>query len=100
MNPSNYYAVIFTSEKAEFTEGYDEMAKAMEELAMKQPGFIGFDSIRGADGKGITVSYWKTEQHIQDWKENAAHKVAQEKGRRQWYANYSVRVCKVEREYP
>lgn len=48
---------------------------------------------------GITVSYWDSLAAIQQWKENAAHKIAQEKGKQQWYERYSVRGCKAEREY-
>jgi heme-degrading monooxygenase HmoA len=36
---------------------------------------------------------------IKNWKENSAHKIAQEKGKTEWYKNYSVRICKVERAY-
>ncbi|OUM89395.1 antibiotic biosynthesis monooxygenase family protein [Parageobacillus thermoglucosidasius] len=48
---------------------------------------------------GITVSYWDSLATIQQWKENAAHKIAQEKGKQQWYERYSVRGRKAKREY-
>ena len=52
-----YYAVIFSSRRASVDEGYGAMADRMEELAAAQPGFLGVESTRGADGFGITVSY-------------------------------------------
>lgn len=94
-----YYAVIFTSQRTEGDHGYEAMAKQMVELASQQPGFLGVDSIRDKNGIGITVSYWDSLEAIQQWKEHAAHQIAQEKGKKQWYERYSVRVCKVEREY-
>jgi heme-degrading monooxygenase HmoA len=75
------------------------MAKQMVELASKQPGFLGVESVRNENGIGITVSYWDSLETIQQWKKHAVHKIAQEKGKQQWYHRYSVRVCKVEQEY-
>ena len=92
-----YYAVIFTSQRADGDRGYGEMAERMVELASKQPGFLGVESAR--EGLGITVSYWESEAAIAAWKQQAEHRVAQERGRSDWYAAYRTRVCRVEREY-
>ena len=51
-----YYAVIFTSRRTDVAEGYDDMSAKMVEMASQQPGFLGVESARGADGLGITVS--------------------------------------------
>lgn len=94
-----YYAVIFTSKKRELAPGYDEMAAKTEALASSQPGYLGIESARGADGLGITVSYWTSLEAIAAWKANLDHKVAQETGRRSWYGAYAVRIARVERAY-
>ncbi len=94
-----YYAVIFTSQRTGVDEGYDAMARRMTELAAQQPGFLGIESVRGADGVGITVSYWQSAEAIAQWKAQSEHRVAQAKGRAVWYGRYQLRVCKVEREY-
>ncbi|KAB7672861.1 antibiotic biosynthesis monooxygenase family protein [Bacillus sp. B1-b2] len=94
----SYYAVIFSSQRTDGDNGYGKMAKTMEELASKQKGFLGIESARDSE-LGITVSYWETLEDITSWKEHAAHKTAQDKGKREWYKNYKVRICKVEREY-
>jgi heme-degrading monooxygenase HmoA len=96
---SSYYAVIFTSMKNKTAPGYDEMAVQMERLSSCQEGFLGIQSVRGDDGVGITVSYWRSLKDIANWKNQSEHKLAQQKGRADWYAGYEVRVCKVEREY-
>ncbi|MUT64583.1 antibiotic biosynthesis monooxygenase [Paenibacillus sp. NEAU-GSW1] len=80
-------------------KGYGAIAERMEELARRQPGFIGVESVRDASGSGITVSYWESLEAIRDWKRNEEHLSAQQKGRDQWYSQYRVRICKVEREY-
>ena len=95
--PAPYYAVIFTSVKNETTEGYKEMARKMEELAKEQPGYLGFESAR--EDLGISVSYWKDIESIKKWKANSEHLIAQEKGRKHWYASYKIRIAKVERDY-
>lgn len=51
-----YYAVIFSSFKCE-DSGYKKMAGKMEDLAKKQPGYLGFESAR--EELGISISYWK-----------------------------------------
>lgn len=92
-----YYAVIFTSTLTENIEGYQEMAKKMENLAKQQNGFLGIDSAR--EELGISVSYWETLDAIKNWKQNSEHILAQQKGRNTWYNWYNTRICKVEREY-
>jgi len=92
-----YYAVIFTSTQNENIEGYGEMADKMEEFAKRQDGFLGIDSAR--EGIGLTVSYWSSLESIKNWKQHSEHLIAQQKGRKDWYSWYNVRICKVEREY-
>lgn len=92
-----YYAVIFTNTRTSRDHGYNVMAGQMEKLARQQPGFLDFESARS--DLGISISYWKTKEAIANWKENVDHKVAQEKGIKEWYSWYKVRVCIVEREY-
>lgn len=94
-----YYAVIFTSLRTEGDHGYGSMADRMVELASGQPGFLGVESARGSDGLGITVSYWESTEAIARWKADAEHRLAQETGKERWYADYEVRVAKVERAY-
>jgi glutathione S-transferase len=95
------YAVVFSSQLASGTpaEQYEETAHAMVELAKKQPGFLGIESARGADGFGITVSYWDSLQAIAQWKADPRHRKVQSRGRTNFYARYEVRVCTVDRGY-
>ncbi|MCP3809473.1 MULTISPECIES: antibiotic biosynthesis monooxygenase family protein [Paenibacillus] len=94
-----YYAAIFTSERTEGDSGYGVMGDKMVELAAQQPGFLGVESVRDHNGVGITVSYWESLDAIKNWKHNELHKVAQEKGKSEWYKTFGLRVSKVERDY-
>ncbi|MDB4967982.1 MAG: hypothetical protein JWN44_3671 [Myxococcales bacterium] len=95
-----YVAIIFTSMRtADDDAGYQAMAVEMERLAARQPGYLGIESARGADGLGISVSYFRTADDARGWKAHADHLGAQRLGRERWYRAYSVRIAEVQREY-
>lgn len=92
-----YYAVIFTSIRTEGDNGYSGMSEKMLALARQQDGFLGVEFAR--EETGITVSYWRDLDSIRKWKENLDHSRAREKGRKEWYQAFKVRISRVEREY-
>jgi anti-anti-sigma factor len=96
-------AVIFTNRlrvgDRERIAAYDAAAARMEELAARQPGYLGIESVRGDDGVGITVSYWESADAAAGWKRDAEHLAAQHDGREHWYEWYRVRVATIDREY-
>jgi heme-degrading monooxygenase HmoA len=94
-----YYAVIFTSRRTAGDHGYGAMAERMVDLGSRYEGFLGIESARGPDGLGITVSYWRDEASIAAWKRDTEHQKAQRGGQQTWYADYEVRVARVERAY-
>ena len=92
-----YYAVIFTTVLTNNLADYEKTAIRMEELAKLQDGYLGIESTRNEIG--ITVSYWKDLASITKWKNNIEHTEARDRGREQWYQQYQLRICKVERDY-
>lgn len=92
-----YYAVIFITTLEERTEGYADMSKLMVELSSQQEGFLGIESVR--KDLGITICYWRDEKSIRGWYENDLHRIAQQKGRSEWFKSLRIRVARVEREY-
>jgi heme-degrading monooxygenase HmoA len=95
-----YWVVMFTSRHSGAdAEAYAKMGDAMEALAASQPGFLGIESTRDAEGVGITLSFWASEQAIHDWKRVAAHTQAQRLGHERWYQDFALRVARVERAY-
>ena len=93
-----YWAVLFTSQRTSGEQGYGAMAERMLALAQDQPGYLGVESVRDASGLGITLSYWSDEESIRPWKAVAEHRVAQELGKSRWYADFALRVARVERQ--
>ncbi|HWD13632.1 antibiotic biosynthesis monooxygenase [Pseudochrobactrum sp. sp1633] len=95
-----YYVVAFSSQRtADDDTGYGDMAGQMVELAEKQDGYLGIESVRDASGFGITNSYWRDEECIRQWKRNVDHLAAQKQGRALWYEAYALRIARVERAY-
>lgn len=95
-----YYAVVFTARRAaDDGHAYGAVAQRMVDLGARYDGFLGIESARGADGIGITVSYWRDEAAILAWKRDTEHEKAQRGGREAWYEAYEVRIARVERAY-
>ena len=97
MKETAKYAVIFVSQLSRDTRGYTQMSEEMVTRVKQQPGFLGFDSVRGDDGVGITVSYWESLEAIDGWKTDVAHGRAQRLGREHWYENFALHVARIER---
>ena len=95
-----YLAVIFTSIQRDGPlDGYGQTAMEMVRLAAGQDGYIGFESARDENGTGITISYWRDDNSIKNWKRQADHMAAPKAGRNQWYQPYVTRIARVERHY-
>jgi heme-degrading monooxygenase HmoA len=99
-NQAGQIAVIFANQRtAKDAEGYAAAAVAMEELARRQPGFCNVVSARGADGFGITVSYWADEASAKAWRDHPEHSQIRDTGRDRWYSSYTLDVVSVTRSY-
>ena len=94
-----YYVVAFSSTRRDGDHGYGAMADTMVELALRQPGCLGVESAREADGFGITNSYWADEASLIAWRNEAKHTLARKLGNERWYEHYELRVARVERAY-
>lgn len=95
-----YYAVIFSSQRnGQDEDGYGATALRMSELAREQPGFLGMETTRDADGFGITAAYFESEAAITGWRDNAEHAAARARGRNEWYEHFELRIARVERAY-
>jgi heme-degrading monooxygenase HmoA len=79
--------------------GYAAAAARMDALAAAQPGYRGVDSVRDADGLGITLSYWADEASAIAWRDHPEHAATREQGRECWYDDYAVTVASVTRDY-
>ncbi|WP_026695242.1 antibiotic biosynthesis monooxygenase family protein [Peribacillus kribbensis] len=93
-----YYAVIFTSKRTEGDKGYGGMSEKLAELVQGEDGFLGMESVRDETGAGITVSYWKSLDAINEWRNHSVHKAAKKRGREEWYEGFALRITRVEKD--
>lgn len=93
-------AVIFMSVRTSADDtGYAKASEAMDQLAASQPGYRGMESTRGADGFGITVSFWADEASAKAWRDHPEHKAIRDRGRERWYLSYEIAVGEIDRSY-
>ena len=92
------FAVIFKAEIAQLDAEYGDMAAHMRELAISRYGCTQFTSCTEGN-REIAISYWESQDQIRRWKQDAAHLVAQDKGRSKWYSAYTVEVVELVRSY-
>lgn len=98
--PPGAIAVIFLSARSDAdAEVYGAAAEAMEAAASRVDGYLGIDSVRGADGVGITISWWRDETAALAWRDDADHARIRDSGRAIWYDWYRVIVTTVDRAY-
>ena len=92
-----YYAVIFTSILDHHDPEYYRINDLLRKQADKMEGFLGEDSAR--NDYGISVSYWRDLDSIEVWRQNSEHRWAKEKGKKDFYKAYNIRIARVEKEY-
>jgi heme-degrading monooxygenase HmoA len=91
---SGFYAVIFSSTKSDNLEGYSEMDEITMQLASKQIGYMGYESLTNQT-KTIFISYWESMEAIEAWRHDTTHKMAKA-GAQKWYKRYLSQICRVE----
>ncbi|MBB2896130.1 antibiotic biosynthesis monooxygenase [Pseudomonas sp. AS2.8] len=93
--PEDCVVIAFISQRADEDPAYERMAARMLELAQAQPGFLGVESVRGADGLGITLSYWTDQAAVAAWGAHPEHRQAQRLGQARWYRWHDTRVLRL-----
>jgi heme-degrading monooxygenase HmoA len=94
-----YYVAVFTTVRTPEQAGYGETNARMEELVKEVPGYLGMDHAQTPGGLGITVGYFRDADALTEWRSNAEHRAAQQRGRAEWYRSYTLHVAKVERSH-
>ncbi|AOM39509.1 antibiotic biosynthesis monooxygenase family protein [Xenorhabdus hominickii] len=95
-------AVIFEVEIAENqSERYFDTAAAIRPLLDTIPGFISVERFQSLShsNKYLSLSYWRDEESIKQWRVAYQHQEAQVLGRNGVFADYRLRVAAVIRDY-
>lgn len=95
-------AVIFEVWPAEGEKShYLDLAAALKTELLTIDGFISverFQSITEPD-KMLSLSFFRDEQAVMQWRNTSAHRATQAKGRAGVFADYRLRVASVLRDY-
>lgn len=95
-------AVIFeVIPAAGYKQEYLDMAAALKPQLEKVKGFLSierFQSIYHPE-KILSLSFWESEEAIQQWRNLELHRSAQSKGRKYIFKDYHLRIAQVVRDY-
>ena len=88
--------------RPELQEKYVAWVARMRDLASKMPGFISHKGFRADDGERVSIVEFESEEAQRAWRMHPEHVAAQIKGRKDFYEEYRIQVCVLQREsaYP
>ena len=95
-------AVIFEVEPHEDQrQAYLDIATGLKPLLEEMDGFISverFESL-ATPGRLLSLSFWRDEAAVREWRNLEAHRAAQCTGRAEVFRGYRLRVAQVLRDY-
>src|SRR5882757_47871 len=82
-------------------DAYLDIAATLKPLLSGIDGFLSierFDSLT-EPGKMLSLSFWRDEAAVAQWRQLEMHRDAQQKGRHGIFADYRLRIAEVHRDY-
>jgi len=95
-------AVIFEAIPAEGKwDAYLDLAGRLRPELDNIEGFISIERFQSIvnPGKVLSLSFWKDEASITQWRKMELHRMAQKKGRDSIFEDYRIRIASVVRDY-
>ena len=95
-------AVIFeVLPHAEHHQAYLDTAADLRPLLEQIEGFLSIERFESLSqpGKLLSLSFWRDETAVQQWRTLEVHRQAQAAGRSHLFADYRLRVAEVRRDY-
>ncbi len=82
-------------------EGYLAMAAGLRDELATIDGFISVERFESLTepGKMLSLSFWRDEDALSQWRARERHREAQRAGRARMFSNYRLRVACVIRDY-
>ncbi len=93
-------AVIFEVEPAD-RDAYFSIAAELRPLLDEMDGFISIERFQSLNDNSriLSLSFWRDEAAIKQWRNLEAHRAAQSAGRAEVFRDYRLRVAGVLRDY-
>ncbi|AWH87444.1 antibiotic biosynthesis monooxygenase family protein [Limnobaculum parvum] len=95
-------AVIFEVQiKPGHKQAYLDLAAELKPLLSEIDGFISIERFESLSepGKVLSLSFWRDEQAVQQWRQLALHRQAQAKGRATIFNDYRLKIAGIIRDY-
>lgn len=92
--------VLFRNHPKEGTYGdeYRSLSRDLVKTVSALPGFLSVGEFKGPSGEVLILAEFESDEAVGQWREHPEHRAAQ--GRRdEFYADYTVQVCTVDRSY-
>lgn len=82
-------------------QDYLDIAAELRLLLDEIDGFISIERFESLTepGKILSLSFWRDEKAVHEWRQIETHRAAQVKGRDYVFENYRLRVAEVIRDY-
>jgi len=96
------HAVIFEVwPEEEGRQEYLDIAAALRPRLEQIDGFISIERFQSLTdpAKVLSLSFWRDDAAIAEWRRVEAHRMAQAKGRGQLFRDYRLRIASVVRDY-
>ena len=84
--------------KSDALQEYMPWAKRMCEIATRMPGYISHKVFIAEDGERVTIVEFESAAALRAWSTHPEHVDAKKKGRKDFYLDYRVQVCELQRE--
>lgn len=83
----------------EHVEEYNRWAAKIHDIAVNTPGFISIKTFTADDGERVSIVEFESEETLLAWRNQPDHLEAQELGRKVFYSEYHIQVCRPIRDY-
>ena len=82
-------------------EAYLDIAASLRPLLENIDGFLSIERFQSliAPGKILSLSFWRDEEAVRQWRNLEPHREAQRAGRQSIFQDYRLRVAHVLRDY-
>ena len=91
--PGQVVTVFRSRLRPEHREAYEDHAAEMLSLARRMPGLVDIKDFTAADGERVSIITFADAASQESWRVQVDHAAAQRRGRRDYYAGYSLQVC-------
>ncbi len=89
------YMVVFVSILGQKDAEYERLDEDLLRKVEQVEGFMGWQSVRDAERRGIMISYWQGIEAIDQWRQDEQHRYAKSEAQHRWYQHWTSYICEI-----